>query len=86
MTGANHARWTGYFKTAEPQTGDELGTWTRLQLIEMDEKFTVAMQRAIRRGKERPIGNGSSAAANPQPALATMAVKSQESERPCSTL
>jgi hypothetical protein len=54
MTGANHARWTGYFKTAEPRIGDELGTWTKLQLEKMDADFVAAMRGAIARGKERP--------------------------------
>ena len=77
MTGANHARWTGYFKTAEPRIGDELGT------------FVAAMRRAIARGKERPpivhqivhlIG-----ASAPRELAVSAAAQQQEAERPCSS-
>jgi hypothetical protein len=39
-------------KNSAPEAGDELGTYTRLQLIHMDEKFRKRILRAVARGKE----------------------------------
>jgi len=39
--------------TTEPQPGDEVPTWTREQLVRMNDRFVAAMERAIAAGKER---------------------------------
>ena len=39
--------------TAAPEPGDELGAYTRQELIRMDVAFCEAMERAISRGLER---------------------------------
>jgi hypothetical protein len=49
---------------AEVQPDDrQIGAWPREALLRMDEKFCAAMQAAIERGLERPVGEAPERAA-----------------------
>jgi len=46
-------RWELLFRNAPLQPGDEQeGAWPRERLLQMDERFTTRVQRAIQRGEE----------------------------------
>jgi hypothetical protein len=38
-------------KDAEPQPGDEIGTWCKEELLEFQRRFEAAIAREVRRGQ-----------------------------------
>jgi hypothetical protein len=50
---AKRKPWVDLSHEAQPLPGDELETWSRTHLIDMDRRFVERMERAIERGDER---------------------------------